>query len=159
MDPRFDPRFHEKIERLPALLADLMASPAISPAALSPSVSGPGVYLLSDRGIDLYVGRTRNLRRRIQQHVGAGSGDGVAAFAFRLAREATGHVTASYQSKLSRAELMKQPEFAAAFGDAKKRIHSMTVRTVGIEDDLTQCLFEIYAATVLSTRHNTFRTH
>ncbi|MGN6151107.1 MAG: GIY-YIG nuclease family protein [Lysobacteraceae bacterium] len=154
-----DSLFQEKLGRLPDLLAGLLMSPAMSPAALSPSVSGPGVYLLSDRGIDLYVGRTRNLRRRIQQHVAAGSGERVAAFAFRLAREATGHVTASYRRELSRVELMNQSEFAAALNDAKKRIHSMTVRTVRIEDDLTQCLFEIYAATVLSTRHNSFRTH
>ena len=154
-----DPRFHEKIEQLPGLLAHLVACPVMSPAALPPSVSGAGVYLLSDSGIDLYVGRTRNLRRRIQQHIRTGSGGEVAPFAFRLAREATGHVTASYQSKSSRADLMNQSEFAAAFDDAKKRIHSMTVRTIVIEDDLTQCLFEIYAATVLATRHNTFRTH
>lgn len=127
--------------------------------ALPRSVSGPGIYVFSELRIDLYVGRTRNLRRRIQQHVGAGSGEAVAAFAFRLAREATGHVTASYQSKLSRAELMNQSEFAAALGDAKARIKSMTVRTIAIEDDLTQCLLEIYAATVLATRHNSFRTH
>ena len=159
MNPDYDPWFVEKLKPLPSLLQQLVSSPAISPLALPPSVSGAGVYLFSEQGVDLYIGRTRNLRRRIQQHAGARSGDGVAAFAFRLAREATGHVSASYQSKLSRAALMNQPEFAAAFCDAKKRIHSMTVRTIAIEDDLTQCLFEIYAATVLSTRHNTFRTH
>ncbi len=159
MNPDYDPRFLEKLEPLPSLLHQLISSPAVSPLVLPPSVSGAGVYLFSEQGVDLYVGRTRNLRRRIQQHVGARSGDGVAAFAFRLAREATGHVSASYQSELSRAELMKQSEFAAAFGEAKKRIHSMTVRTITIKDDLTQCMFEIYAATVLATRHNTFRTH
>lgn len=154
-----DSIFDEKLRPLPSLLEQLIASPAMSPMALPPSVSGPGVYVFSEQGVDLYVGRTRDLRKRIQQHVRPASGHGVAAFAFRLARESTGQLTASYVREASRVALSAEPEFAAAFGDAKARIKSMTVRTIAIEDDLTQCLFEIYAATVLATRHNTFRTH
>lgn len=154
-----DSTFAEKLRPLPSLLNRLMSSPAMSPTALPPSVSGPGVYVFSEQGVDLYAGRTRDLRKRIQQHVRPASGHGVAAFAFRLARESTGHTTASYLREGSRVALSAEPEFAAAFGDAKLRIKSMTVRTITIEDDLTQCLFEIYASIVLSTRHNTFRTH
>ena len=159
MHPDCDPRFLEKLKPLPSLLHQLVSSPATSPLALPPSVSGPGVYLFSEQGADLYVGRTRNLRRRIRQHANVGSSHRVAAFAFRLAREATGHLSATYSTEGSRDDLSNNLEFAAALVKQKVRIHSMTVRTIAIEDDLTQCLFEIYAATVLSTRHNTFRTH
>lgn len=159
MNPDYDPQFLKKLELLPSLLQQLMMSPAMSPLALPASVSGPGVYLFSEHGADLYVGRTRDLRRRIRQHANPSSRHRVAALAFRLAREATGHLNATYGTEGSRDALSANQEFAAAFDKEKVRIASMTVRAIEIRDDLTQCLFEIYAATVLATRHNAFRTH
>jgi hypothetical protein len=80
-------------------------------------------------------------------------------FAFRLAREATGHVEASYRSEGSRAALAADPEFAAAFSKAKARVREMELRYVGETDPLRQALLEIYVAVVLRTPYNNFETH
>jgi hypothetical protein len=79
-------------------------------------------------------------------------------FAFRLAREATGHVEASYRSEGSRAALAADPEFAAAFSKAKTRVREMELRYVEEVDSLRQTLLEIYAAVVLKTAYNDFDT-
>ena len=55
----------------------------------------------------------------------------MAAFAFKLAREATGKVKASYKAGPdSRAGLMKDAKFVTAFNKAKDRIHGMDFRFV-----------------------------
>ncbi len=84
----------------------------------------------------------------------------MAAFAFRLAREATGNIKATYKKgKGSRAELMKNRKFAAAFRAAKERIGKMDVRFVEEADPVRQTLLEVYVAVALRARYNDFDTH
>jgi hypothetical protein len=83
----------------------------------------------------------------------------MAAFAFRLAREDTGRVKASYTTEGSRAALYKDPDFRAAFEAAKIRIRGMDIRFVGEDDPLKQTLLEIYTAVALNTPYNDFNTH
>lgn len=83
----------------------------------------------------------------------------MAAFAFRLAREATGALKATYTTKGSRAELMKEPVFREAFDAAKARIRAMEVRFVEESDPVCQTLLEVYAAIALGTPYNDFDTH
>lgn len=116
----------------------------------------PGIYLLSEGGEDLYVGRTsRNLRNRMKGH---GSGTHFSStFAFLLARHETG-IEATYKPKGSREDLMSDPVFRPAFDRALERIKKMEVRHIVIEDDHVQHVFELYTALRLNTRHNHFRT-
>jgi hypothetical protein len=68
--------------------------------------------------------------------------------------------TATYRAgEGSRAGLMLDPAFAAAFDEAKKRIRGMEYRYVEEVDQTRQALLEIYAATVLDTKYNDFGTH
>lgn len=83
----------------------------------------------------------------------------MAAFAFRLARESTGQLTATYQTSGSRADLMTNPNFLSAFTLAKLRISNMVVRFVAEEDAVRQALLEVYAAISLRTPYNDFNTH
>ena len=99
------------------------------------------------------------MRQRIRNHGVETAKDNVAAFAFRIAREATGNTKASYKPKGSRKDLVKQPEFARAFSDAKERVRKMEVRFVEETDQLRQCVLEIYVAVALSTPFNDFDTH
>ena len=48
------------------------------------------VYLFSERGRALYVGRTNHFRRQMRQHSIEASKQNQAVFAFRLARRKTG---------------------------------------------------------------------
>lgn len=83
----------------------------------------------------------------------------MAAFAFRLARESTGHTRATYRTEGSRAELAKDPLFLRAFNAAKARIREMDVRFVEESDALRQTVLEVYAAVALHTPYNDFDTH
>ena len=118
----------------------------------------PGVYLFTENGVHLYVGRTkRPLKTRLMEH--ARSSVMAAPFAFRLARKATGNLKASYKSgEKSREGLMQNPIFAAAFREQRERIGKMSIRYVRVEDATTQALLEIYTATVLDAPYNEFTT-
>lgn len=117
-----------------------------------------GVYLLSENGVDLYVGITGNLRRRWRMHR---NGDtGAASFAVRLAREKAGRRRTYRQSDGLKA-LLNDEAFGQAFATAKARIREMEVRFIEwTRDDDDLALFEIYAATALHTSaYNDFATH
>jgi hypothetical protein len=117
------------------------------------------IYLFSEGDRHLYVGRTRHLRQRLRQHSIPAAQHNQAVFAFRLAREVTGRVAATYSATGSRLALTTDVEFAPAFADAKRRVREMQVRYVEEIDPLRQALLEIYVAVVLKTPYNDFNTH
>jgi hypothetical protein len=117
------------------------------------------IYLFSENGTSLYVGRTNHFRRRMRQHSIDSAPHNQAVFAFRLAREETGKTAASYSQTGSRAALLLDPHFAQAFQRAKVRVRNMDLRYVEETDPLRQALLEIYAAVVLRTPYNDFETH
>ena len=70
------------------------------------------------------------------------------------------HTKATYRAGAgSRAGLMLDPAFAAAFVAAKERIRAMEYRYVEETDQSCQPLLEIYCAVVLVTPYNDFGTH
>jgi hypothetical protein len=84
----------------------------------------------------------------------------MAAFAFKLAREMTGKMTASYKpGDGSRTGLMLNSEFRAAFDAAKARIRQMEFRFVEETDQNAQALLEIYCTLALNAKYNDFNTH
>ena len=119
-----------------------------------------GVYLFSEGDRHLYIGRSNNMRKRFGGHTNPSSKHFTAAFAFKLAREATGFLKATYKpGEGSQAWLMGQPSFQAAFSDAKHRVRRMDFRCVEEIDPVRQCLLEIYGAVVLKTPYNDFDNH
>lgn len=117
------------------------------------------IYLFSEEEDHLYVGRTRRLRNRLRQHSIAGARHNQAVFAFRLAREQTGRLTATYSAEGSRAALLTDRDFSEAFTQAKNRVRNMDLRFVEEADPLRQALLEIYVSIVLGTKYNDFDTH
>lgn len=151
--------FQAHVRSLAPLLEELLAMSPVKPTAMPREVPAAGIYLFSEAGRHLYVGRSRRIRRRVRRHcVGAATFRG-AAFAFLLAREATGQVRATYKTEGSRADLMRDPAFASAFAQAKASIGAMDLRFVAEPDPIRQALLEIYAAVALSTPYNDFDTH
>lgn len=119
-----------------------------------------GVYLFSENDKPLYVGRSNDIRARYFGHCRPSSTHFSASFAFRIAREEAGIQKASYKSDSeSRKGLLQNPDFAAAFTDAKKRIRSMEFRYVEEKNAKRQTLLELYCAIVLETPYNRFNTH
>lgn len=154
--PRMDPTFRTHVEALPLAYDQLLGMEPTKVAALCNRLRVPGVYLLSEGSNHLYVGRTVDIGRRLSRHLGTPI---TASFAFLLAREATGKVTATYRSKGSRKDLARDPVFAEAFDQAKARIKNMDTRYLEVADPVRQCLLEIYVALTLETRYNEFATH
>lgn len=153
------PEFAKHVASLqPKFEALIGMQPQMVPT-LSQTIPSRGIYLFSDDVIHLYVGRTNTLRSRLQSHCRPSSPQNKAAFAFRLARQATGKLGASYQTSGSREQLIQDPEFFRAFADAKERIRQMSVRFVEETDPVRQCLLEVYVSIVLQTPYNDFDNH
>jgi len=83
----------------------------------------------SDGQRHLYVGRTNRLRQRLQNHCRPSGTHFTATFAFRIARQDTGRVKATYSKAGSREALTSDPEFAEAFEGAKRRVAKMDIRS------------------------------
>jgi hypothetical protein len=155
-----DPRFAGMVEGLAPKLSQLVGASPLSYGTLAWDMPLSGVYLFTETGKHLYVGRSNNLRARYGRHCRPGATHRQAAFAFQLAREATGRIVAAYRAgKHSRDGLMLDPAFAAAFSAAKERIRAMEYRFVEEADQNRQALLEIYCAIVLETPYNDFGTH
>lgn len=147
------------IESLEPSFQRLVTMPSVTAATLPASMPTAGIYLFSENGIPLYVGRTRNLRKRIRKHSRPGATYKMAAFAFHIARDVTGNLLATYKPVGSRADLMKNAEFCQAFRDAKTRINTMELRFVEEIDPVRQAILEIYVSMCLKTPYNDFDTH
>jgi hypothetical protein len=155
-----DARFGALVETLAPKLEQLFCCPPLHYGELPHGMPLSGVYLFSEAGRHLYVGRSNGLRSRYGRHCRPGATHRQAAFAFVIGREVTGRVKASYKAGTdSRADLMLDPAFEQSFRDAKARIREMEYRFVEEADQNRQALLEIYCAIVLGTPYNDFGTH
>jgi hypothetical protein len=154
------PKFAALVETLAPKFERLLAMQPLAHGALPRDMPKSGAYLFTEKGRHLYVGRSNVLRARRGRHCLPGATHRQAAFAFQLAREATGRTAVAYRAgEGSRAGLMLDPVFAAAFAAAKERIRAMDYRYVEEADQNRQALLEIYCAIVLGTPYNDFGTH
>jgi hypothetical protein len=153
------PEFLAAVEALHGKFERLSRMAPVKADSLPRDAPWQGIYLFSEGARPMYVGRTRNLRQRLRNHCGAGAQENQAVFAFKLTREATGKPKAAYTTDGSRAALMKDSVFAAAFKAAKVRVRGMDLRYVQEADPLRQALLEMYVAVVLKTPYNDFDTH
>jgi hypothetical protein len=155
-----DSIFVAHVKKLRPQLKLLLKMPPVTPEQLPSKMPRKGVYLLSKGERHLYVGRSNDIRSRIGRQSRPGATALMAAFAFQLARKATGNLRASYnKGKGSRKLLMKNPAFVDAFTSAKARIRKMNLRFVEEADPVRQALLEIYVAVVLKTPYNDFDNH
>lgn len=148
--------FRQHIEQLHGGYEALLEMEPVTLATLPKEMPKSGVYLFSEDGSHLYVGRSKSLRRRLCYHCSAAND---APFAFKLAREQTGSLKATYSSTGSRRELLADERFAAAFKAAKDRIRKMEIRFVEETDANRQALLEIYVTIAVSAPYNDFDTH
>jgi len=150
--------FARKMENLPKRLKELLDMPIRRKGETWPSDKVSGVYLFSEAGMPLYVGRSRNIKGRFRAHTTLSHNSG--SFAFRIARETTGMTQATYRPDGSRANLQDDPRFRAAFLDAIERVKAMDFQFVVESDPVSQCLLEVYCSLALGTqKYNSFDTH
>lgn len=153
------PEFKRFIDSLEPSFKRLMAMQPVTVPALPDNLPKAGIYLFSERGKHLYVGRTNTIRQRLPNHCRPSSGHNSATFAFRLAREATDMLKASYVQAGSRRYLENDDEFGPVFVAQKERIRRMEVRYVEESDPMRQALLEMYVAVSLGTPYNDFDNH
>jgi len=169
-DPKIlarEERWRERVtEQLPSLLTALLASQEfglVGDRELPPAAHG--VYLLSEKGAPRYVGRAgltersrrtgkgySNFRTRLNGHIRPRHNEGT--YAYNRA------VRAFERKRLplakTRAANCADPEFMDEFRKQCLRVACMDCRVVEIDDNRLAAVFEIYAATVLGIRHQTF---
>lgn len=141
-----------------AKLKRLLASPPLSEKDLGRYHRKPGVYLFSKGNRHLYLGRTDDLKGRIQTHRRPSSRTNQAALAYAIAK-ATHDVGGVPYSRKDPCHPCNLPGFDKTFARAKSRVRSMTVRAIVESDPIAQALLEIYAAVSLPTKYNDFRNH
>jgi hypothetical protein len=154
-----NPEFVQFVETLEPKFRALMAMKPVNYAALPFRMPERGIYLFSEGNNHLYVGRTNRIRKRLAGHCRPSSTHFSATFAFRVARKETGLLKATYTTKGSRAELVKDPVFGPAFQAAKARLARMNLRFIEEVDPVRQALLEIYVGVVLKTPFNDFDNH
>lgn len=156
--------------KLPGYLETLLASDVFGRGTgRKPAPREHGVYLLTEAGRHLYVGRCglteraakrgrghSNFRIRLAGHTRPSSTHNQATFAWRLAVEA---VEGQFEGlPITRAELQLDSRFRREFVRQKERVARMDFRVVTIADNFESYVFEPYAALMLDTPYNSWAT-
>ncbi len=142
--------------QLPALLSRLLASENCADAP----PPGHGVYLFSEGGTPMYVGRTGGTERAVATGRGQSSfrtrrvaqtrashNQGTFAYRLAVAKLAQGkHVFGA-----TRADNCANAAFMAEFKKQCERVKAMEFRVVEIDDDAVAAVFEVYASRLLKT--------
>jgi hypothetical protein len=134
-------------------LAKLQAFKPVAPRQVV--WTSPGVYLFTENGEPMWVGRTDCLCRRIREHC-SGRMNG-APLAVKIAREATGYF-ATYTKKGGLKELERKLPFVRAFARAQDRVRKMELSWVFEPDPTIQALAEILGIIGLQPRYNSLKT-
>ena len=148
-------------EKLPRLLADLTSGEFLSRDRLGDCPQrGVYVFYAGEEGNEepIYVGRSNNMKERIQTHSRASSSQNSAPLAFNMARDAREEWKSS---KLSRNKLCEIKEFEEVFSKKKEEVGGLKIRYIEISDDISQAFFEIYASVELGSinKYNDWSTH
>ena len=150
--------FEETISQMPGLFAELMKKPLLNRLDIGKIPPFKGIYVFVENNCPIYVGRSKNIRKRFDQHCTNSSDHNRASFAFKLAKE-------KYESKFgstkgtSRKELSIISDFSELFDNEKERVSKMKIKIIKISNPVTQTIFEVYTALKLNTtKYNDFDT-
>ena len=150
-----DSRFIKLMDQVEEAFRRLRDSPVLAFPLGRARLPEKGVYLFSEKGKPLYVGRSDRLRLRLNEHQRSSAGTNAATFAALIARKACG-LDRQYDCIANRP---RHPDWNRRFAAAKERIRHMEVRVVEESRSTPQALLEIYVATVLKTPYNDFGNH
>ncbi len=149
-------RFKKLTDRMPLRLQSLLEQPLIAIDDIGiTQVPQKGVYVFFEGDKPIYVGRSNRLKKRLKEHSQRSSDRYSATLAFRIVKQNT----STLQKKQTNEQLMKNRDFVEEFEAAKDRIARTKIRFIGIENQIEQAMFEIYAALTLNTKYNDFSTH
>ena len=148
--------FQATIELFPGYMKELLRYPPVRINELE-KIPKQGIYVFYEDGKPIYVGRSRNLSQRFDQHSRQSSNHNSATFAFKIAKQDAANEKVDL--KKTREVLQVDPNFLPFFNKAKKRVSEMKIQVIDIEKPIEQVLFEVYAALELKTPYNDWKTH
>lgn len=149
--------WNDLIKQMPTLLKQLMSEP-LRPSNDRGLLPQKGVYVLYEDGRPIYIGRTNNMNRRLNEHCSPSSRHTSATFAFKIAKGEA--IKRGMNTMRSRSQLEADLAFSQLYLEAKLRVSRMPVRVIEISDPIVQTVFEVYAVMCLDTRqYNDFDTH
>ena len=155
--------FQQIIDKIPLLLQELNNHPMFKKVEIGAgqaTLPRQGIYVLFEEGKPIYVGRSNNLKQRLRDHSNQGNDRFSATFAFRLAIENYENKYQKTTKGIRRQDLETDTDFAILFKEAKARVAKMGIKVVAIDDQITQAIFEVYAAMTLGTlKYNSFDNH
>lgn len=166
--------FEELAAWLPDMLEELLASPVYGDADRPPA-DRRGLYLFTESGRHLYVGRTgitalaragahtsrTSFRSRFNAHTRPGTPPGTAPFANRLMRERAHELGVPVVGGWWKRRHTDGTQLLQLFTEAKERIGAMECRVVAFEDDtrgVRSTVAETYVHAALQTPYNDFST-
>lgn len=134
----------------------LMAAPVLPIRERSRFKDRAGIYLLIFEGKYDYVGRTRNLRQRLQSHLTANPN--AASYALKRVRRAH-QLEASYKPNMSREFITREEPWRGYFLEEIENIRRMDFQFLDLPDKVDQYLLELYATMELGLELSGFDTH
>ncbi|MDP2919699.1 MAG: GIY-YIG nuclease family protein [Dehalococcoidia bacterium] len=150
--------FEEIISQMPRLLMGLKGRSLVDRLDVSKNEI-KGIYVFYENDNPIYVGRSKNIRNRLDQHCRNSSDHNSAPFAFNLAKEKYG-LKFDKTDGMSRKQLSTLPAFDKLFTLEKERVSRMKIRYIEVPDPHVQTIFEVYVALMLeTTKYNDFDTH
>jgi hypothetical protein len=152
-------RFSATLDQMEPLLEQLVNCEPYRRGHRPAAPERPGVYLFAEGGKPIYVGQTRNFRRRWGEHTRPSSPENSAPFAFNIARQEAARTNLDVTGP--RKVVSKLPDFVELFQAAKSRVRAMEFRFAEIEDAPLRTIFEVYASLAFGTHgeFNVFETH
>ncbi len=136
------------------LFQTLLNAPFIDPSALSEMSKHEGVYLMFDRDVPVYAGRTRRFGRRIAGHR---SGTRYSStYALRLARDSWKTL---HKTNQSTSTLMGIDQFKTEFAERTSWVRGLRLKFIECPETLTQYLLEAYAIVELDLDRKELATH
>jgi len=155
--------FEKIIEKIPLLLEELNSKSMLKKGDIYGDqfcIPKKGIYVLFENSKPIYVGRSNNIKQRLRGHCNQGSDRFSATFAFRLAIKAYEKKYRKSTRGILRKDLENDRDFKSIFLDAKARVSEMGIKAIDINDQITQTIFEVYAAMKLGTlEFNSFDNH
>lgn len=149
--PQMNKKFKAAVDSLHPKYKTLIGSMPDKPSGKLPK---KGVYLFSEEGKPIYVGRSDNIPQRRRHHRSANTNQ--AALSRLMACE---ELELKPDYRKGRDKFKGHPGFAKAFYRARKRVSAMSFRAVEENDPIQQALLEIYCAVAARTRYNSFGVH
>jgi hypothetical protein len=145
--------FESAVAAIPALFERMMASTMVDRKNITSLNKLPGIYIFFENDVPVHVGRTRDMARRLRDHVQKTHNS--ASFAFKRAQRQLG----KSKKDGSRSSLLKDPVFMTEFLRQIEMVRSMRIGYVEVADPIQQYLLELYSHLELDLPLNEFDTH